>query len=195
MKLLHDPYRAILHRFNQRGIRYVVVGMAGINYYATSPADTFATLDYDVLLDPTISNVERALHSLRVLGFTIGTSKGALRPSDLRMMVRQRRTLVATTPNGLMIDLLLRVSGYTFAELAEDAVTVSVRGVPIRVGKLHKLLRSKQVAGREKDRQFLARYAALLCSAESPSSKKIPRSSRRRQAHPRSAPRSASHDR
>ena len=60
-----------------------------------------------------------------------------------------------------MIELLLEISGYPFSEMERDAVTFSAQGVPIRVGKLRKLLRSKQLAGRPKDRQFLRRQEAL----------------------------------
>ena len=61
-----------------------------------------------------------------------------------------------------MIELLLKISGYPFSELAKDAATFTVRGVPIRVGRLGKLLRSKLLAGRPKDRHFLKRYQSLL---------------------------------
>jgi len=161
-RLGRDPYRAVIQQFNRRGVRYVVVGMAGINYYARNSAETFATLDYDLLLEPSLSNVERAILVLQQFGFTLGTSTGLLYRADLRRMVRHRTTLTATTPDGLMIELLLAVSGYPFSELARDAATVTIRGVPVKVGRLSKLLRSKQLAGRPKDRQFLRRYQALL---------------------------------
>jgi hypothetical protein len=157
-----DPYRAVVQRFNRYGVRYVVVGMAGINYYAKNPSETFATMDYDLFLEPSLSNVEQAVTVLNGLGFTLGTAAGALPHADLRAIVRARTTLIATTPDGLMVELLLRVSGYPFTELARDAATVAVRGVPVNVGRLSKLLRSKRLAGRPKDRQFLRRYQSLL---------------------------------
>ena len=160
--VLHDPYRAVIQRFNRRGVRYVVVGMAGINYYARHPAETFATLDYDIFIDPTLKNVEQAIRSLNGLGFTMGTADGPLEARLVKDIVRSRRTLIATTPQGLMVKLLLAVSGFPFAELAKDAATVTVRGEPVRIGRLTKLLQSKQLAGRAKDRQFLRRYQALL---------------------------------
>lgn len=157
-----DPYRAVIREFNRRGVRYVVVGMSGINYYATTPRDTFATLDYDVFLEPTIVNVRKALESFARLHFTVGTSRGELQPHGINTLVLKRTTLVATTPDGLMIDALLQVSGYTFGQLAEDARTVTIKGVPIKIGQLQKLLRSKHLAARPKDRQFLKRYELLL---------------------------------
>jgi len=159
---LFDPYEAALRAFNRVGVRYVVVGMAGINYYARQPSEAFATMDYDLFLEPTLVNVQKALAQLARLGFSIGTTHGAHQPGELRAIVRDHRTLVATTPDGLTVELLLAVSGFTFAELAQDAATVTVRGTPIAIGRLTKLLKSKQIANRPKDRQFLRRYRLVL---------------------------------
>jgi len=159
---LLDPYQAVIRAFNRVGIRYVVVGMAGINYYARAPSEAFATMDYDLFLEPTLSNVQKALGQLERLGFLIGTTQGALQSRELQAIVRDQRTLVATTPDGLMVELLLVVSGFTFAEFAKDAATVIVRDTPIKVGRLTKLLKSKQIANRPKDRAFLRRYQVVL---------------------------------
>lgn len=157
-----DPYLAVLQRFNRLGVRYVVIGMAGINYYAKSPAEAFASMDYDLFVDPTLRNVGQALQGLRALGFQLATAEGPFRDDAVKQLVRDQRTVVATTPDGLMVELLLKVSGYPFSELARDAATFTVRGVPVRVGRLRKLLRSKYLAGRPKDRQFLRRYWTQL---------------------------------
>jgi predicted nucleotidyltransferase len=164
LRRAQDPFRTVTERFNQQGVRYVVVGMAGINYYAKNPAELFGTLDYDIFLDPRLSNVEKALRSVRELGFTIGTSSGLFKSGMITEIVRDRKTLIATTTEGIMIELLLQVSGYPFSELARDATTVTVDGVPIKVGKLSKLIESKRLAGREKDKAFLKRYQLLLKS-------------------------------
>lgn len=157
-----DPYLAVVRAFNRAGVRYVVVGMAGINYYAQQPSQTFGTMDYDLFLQPTLPNVHNALRQLQRLGFSFGTVLGALEDRALRELVRNRRTLVATTPDGIMVELLLAVSGYAFETLARDAATVAVHGTPVTVGRLTKLLRSKRIAGRPKDRAFLQRYQSLL---------------------------------
>ena len=157
-----DPYHAVVQAFVDSDIRYIVVGMSGINYYAKGSADSFGTMDYDMLIEPTIPNVEKAMHCLDRLGFTLGTADGPFEPAQLRNIVRERRTLIATTPEGATVELLLRISGYSFSELAGDAVTVTVQGIPVKVGRLQKLLTSKRLADRPKDRLFLRRYASLL---------------------------------
>lgn len=161
-KAFRDPYQVVLNHFNRRGIAYVVVGMAGINYYARDASEMFSTLDYDIFLQPTLGNVGKAFRCLEELGFTLATRKGTFKGDDLKQMVRERMTLVATTQEGIMVELLLRVSGYPFSELAKDAATFTVEGVPVHVGRLRKLLRSKRLANRPKDRQFLRRYQFLL---------------------------------
>ncbi len=163
---LADPYLAAIRALNRVGVQYVIVGMAGINYYAQRPSEAFATMDYDLFVNPTLPNVRKAAGQLGRLGFSRGTTEGALQTGALRELVRNRRMLVATAPDGPMVELLLAVSGYTFAAMARDAVTVTIRGTPVKVGRLTKLLRSKQLAGRPKDRQLLARYRSLLETAE-----------------------------
>ncbi len=156
-----DPYAAVIRQFERYGVRYVVVGMTGINYYAATPAQSFGTMDFDVLLNPTIKNIEQALSCLKRLEFTMGTAEGPLTADSVRDVVRQRRTVIATTSEGLMVELWLQVSGFTFADLARDVATFMTHGVPIKVGRLQKLLASKKLANRPKDRQFLKRYGTL----------------------------------
>ena len=157
-----NPYRAVIQRFNRTGVRYVVVGMSGINHYAKSPAEAFGTMDYDFFVEPTLANVEKAVRCLQDLGFDVGTNTGAWKEAELRRVVRDQRAVLATTPDGLMVELLLKISGYRFFEMVEDAATFSMGGVPVKVGRLNKLLRAKKLAGRPKDRRFLRRYQDLL---------------------------------
>lgn len=159
---LQDPYLAVLQQFNRLGVRYVVIGMAGINYYATNPAESFASMDFDFFIEPTLRNVEHAIRAVQTLKFMVGTTGGPVEPRRLKQLVHDRTTLTATTPDGLMVELWLRISGYSFAALSKDAKTFTVQGIPVRVGQLSKLLKSKQLADRPKDRQFLRRYRQLL---------------------------------
>lgn len=157
-----DPYLSVVRRFNRAGVRYVVVGMSGINYYARSAAESFGTMDYDLFLEPSMENVRKAVRCLQALEFRVQTASGTWRETDLRRVVRDQRTLVAVSPDQVTVELLLRVSGYPFSEMARDAATIPVEGVPVKVGQLDKLLWSKKLAGRPKDRRFLRRYQDLI---------------------------------
>ncbi len=165
---LADPYLATVRALNRVGVQYVVIGMSGINYYAQRASEAIATMDYDLFVNPTLPNVQKAVHQLSHLGFSLATSDGPFDTAALRALVRARRALIATTPDGLMVELFLAVSGYLFAALVRDAVTITIQGTPVKVGRLSKLLRSKQLAGRLKDRQFLKRYQALLVEEVEP---------------------------
>lgn len=161
-KHFNDPYVAVIDQFNKHGIHYVVIGLSGINYYAKNPADSFGTMDYDIFIEPTLKNVGRAIQTVKKMSFDVGTKSGAYQDENLKQIVKNTVTVIATTSDGIMIELLLSVSGYVFLDLAKDAVTFTVQGIPVRVGRLKKLLESKRIADRPKDRQFLKRYRSLL---------------------------------
>src|SRR3990167_6073041 len=120
-KRYDDPYVAIIDQFNQHGIHYVVIGLSGINYYAKNPADTFGTMDYDIFIEPTLVNVEKAIRVLKKMTFDIGTKSGPYVEANLKQIVRDAATVIATTTDGIMIELLLKISGYVFLDVAKDA--------------------------------------------------------------------------
>ena len=51
------------------GVDFVVVGVGGINFYARTPADAFATLDIDAFLAPAVENLRIALSTLAATGY------------------------------------------------------------------------------------------------------------------------------
>jgi hypothetical protein len=57
---------------------------------------------------------------------------------------------------------MMSISGYGYEELVGDATPFEVSGVDVRVGRLTKLLHSKEVSGRQKDLEFLRIYKATL---------------------------------
>ena len=57
---------------------------------------------------------------------------------------------------------MLSLKGFRFDELAGDAERFRIGGVEIRVGRLEKLLRAKDLSDRPKDREFLRLFAARL---------------------------------
>lgn len=160
-KKFNDPFAELFDAFNRKGVAYVVVGMAGINYYAKGARDTFATQDFDIFLKPTLSNVKKALAILKELAYTIA-NPNLTNEAALKKIVREKKTILATDLFGVTFELILAVSGYTFSQMQIDAITFTIGKIPIKVGKLKKLLVSKKIAGREKDKIFLKRYGGLM---------------------------------
>ena len=58
------------------------------------------------------------------------------------------------------IDLMTSMAGFSYEELERDATTFRVAGALVRVGRLEKLLRSKERSGRPKDLEFLRAFEA-----------------------------------
>jgi len=146
------------------GVDFVVVGVGGINFYARTPADAFATLDLDALLAPAVENLRVALSVLSGLGFEFESGGEPFVDLDddlvLHRIVENGASLSAIHPESSELDLLTSISGFDFSELSGDAAEFEVAGTRVRVGRLEKLLRSKEVSGRPKDAEFLRSFAA-----------------------------------
>jgi hypothetical protein len=160
-----DIYVDTIRAFNRKKVAYVVIGMSGINYYIEDSSHLIMTADFDILLKPNAKNVLKALKVIRELDFTLSTSGGRLEPlnkESVEDLVARGSAVRCSTPYGGLIDLCLDVSGYTFADLDRDARVFRAGRTPIRVGRLEKLLKMKETAGRRKDILFLERYRLLL---------------------------------
>lgn len=161
-KKFYDPYAELIDKFNRKGVKYVVVGMSGINYYASDAQETFSTQDFDIFVKPMISNVKKAVSIFKELGYSAAVNGQEAQEERIKDAVRQKNTIIATDAYGIMFELILAVSGYTFDQMERDAVIFEAGGVPIKVAKLNKLLMSKKIAARDKDRLFLRRFKLLL---------------------------------
>lgn len=161
-KKIYDPYAEILEDFNKRGIRYVVVGMSGINYYASSASEIFSTQDFDIFIKPTTANTGKAILEIKKLGYITKDIKKEVGESDVPDIARSKSTIICVNEYSITVELILAVSGFTFNQMELDANTFVVNNVPIKVGDLKKLLMSKKIAGREKDKLFLKRFEILI---------------------------------
>ncbi|OQA54844.1 MAG: hypothetical protein BWY42_01617 [Candidatus Omnitrophica bacterium ADurb.Bin277] len=159
---VYDPYADLIARLNGAGVDYVVIGMSGINYYASSARDTFGTQGLDLFLRPALANAVKTYKIFQGLGYEMSADGKAIKEGDLSEVLKRKRTVLAVNPDGIMFECLFAVSGFTYRQLAGDASVFKAGDVLIRVGKLHKLLASKRAAGRPKDKLFLKRYELLL---------------------------------
>jgi len=144
------------------GVEFVLVGVGGINFYARDGAHAFATLDLDLLLAPESSNFRCALKALSAGGFSFETGGEPFPDRNdetiLARIVAAGGRVTAFHEDGAQLDLMLSVRGFLYADLAADARTFTVAGSQVRVGRLEKLLRSKELSDRPKDREFLRHF-------------------------------------
>ena len=148
----------------EAGVDFVVVGVSGINFYARTPGEVFATVDLDTLLRPAVGNLAAALRVLSGMGY--GFEAGGepfldLMDADvLSRVVSRGAALTAIHRDEGQIDLMTSMAGFSYEDLSADATTFRVADVEVRVGRLEKLLRSKERCGRPKDVEFLRAFEA-----------------------------------
>ncbi len=153
-----------LSALTEAGVSYVIVGVGGINFYARTPSQAFATLDLDALLEPTVENLRAAVRVLAHLGYEFEAGGEPFLDIDddgtLGGVVRNGATLSARHEEEGEIDLLLSISGFSYSQLVEDTTSFRVAEVEVQVGSLEKLLRAKEASGRPKDLEFLRAFEA-----------------------------------
>jgi hypothetical protein len=142
------------------------VGVGGINFYAADASQSVETQDLDALLAPRIEALRSALAALAGAGFSFQAGREPFLDVDdeaiLGNVLARGETIRAQDETGAQLDLMTSGLGLRFDDLAQDAVTFHIADVEVRVGRLEKLLRAKEFAGRPKDVEFLRLYAARL---------------------------------
>jgi predicted nucleotidyltransferase len=161
-----SPLLEALATLARAGVEFIVVGVSGINFYARDASDAVVTADVDVFLSPRVEVLRSALGALRSSGFEFWADDEPFLDFDdsetLANLIRSGANVTAENEAGARIDLMLSGGGFRYDDLAADAVTFRLGDVKVRVGRLEKLLRSKELAGRPKDVAFLRLFAARL---------------------------------
>jgi predicted nucleotidyltransferase len=165
---LSGEIHAVAAALNAAGVRYVVIGVAGANYWARSGSTVFTTQDVDLFLPLDPDNALKAWGAAESAGLELSVADEPLdRPRDrmLAQRVVERRALVrATDAHDLEVDFTLVMAGFEFDPVFARRRTFLVEDVPIPVALLRDIVASKAAAGREKDRLFLATHAEALRS-------------------------------
>jgi len=158
----HDLVRAL--RAEQ--VRFVLIGVAGANYYAAAASVLFATKDRDLFLPLDPDNLVRAWHACESLGLELTSSGEPLdRPRDRWLagqMVDRSALTRAHDGRGLEVDLTLLMAGFEFEEVWRSRHDFSVDGAELPVAQLAQIVKSKAAAGRPKDRLFLETHKEAL---------------------------------
>ena len=182
-----DAFARLVRSLERAGVRFVLIGLAGANYYARSGATLFVTEDRDLLLPLDPDNALAAWGVCEAMGLELGCGREPLdRPRDrflAERVVANRALVRATDRAGLDVDLSLVMAGLDFETVWAERRVFRVGTVDIPVARLGHIIESKRRVGREKDRMFLATHAEAireLTESDERFESKRPRSSRRR---------------
>lgn len=154
-------YDKILRKFNSHRIKYLLIGVSGVNVYVKDPARAFFTQDCDILVEPKPYNILKALRILQKMRYEIFASRELQPIIDLwlaRKIILHRAVVTARKKNEIPIDIVTSGSGFSFKEWDKNKKFFTIERIKVPVGDLAQLLRAKQNSNREKDRKFLALY-------------------------------------
>jgi predicted nucleotidyltransferase len=159
MNVAFDP-QAILAALDRHAIRYVLIGgLAAILHGAPH-----VTTDVDIVPEEALQNLERLSTVLRELNARIrvaGEEEGVPFGHDAESLLRVRIWNLVTDKGNL--DITFVPSGTRgYEDLRRDVVSMNVRGVDVPVASLADVIRSKEAAGRERDRAVLPTLRRLL---------------------------------
>ena len=161
-----ESFTALAGALSAAGVRYIVIGVWGANYYAPSGTAMFLTLARDLFLPADPDNLLEAWRACEMTGFGLSAETEPLdvpRGAALARAVVERRALTrASDGAGTDVDLSLVMSGFEFEEVWPARRVFEVDGVAISVARLSHIVESKARVGWEKDRLFLATHREAL---------------------------------
>ena len=149
----------ILRVLNVHRVRFVLIGgLAGVLHGSAHP-----TFDVDIVPDGRLENLRRLSAALRALEARVrvdGIAGGLPFDHDARSLAGV--TVLNLTTRAGDLDIAMRPAGIdSFAEWNRHARDLVVLDVPVRIAALDDVIRSKEAAGRDKDRVALPLLRAL----------------------------------
>jgi hypothetical protein len=153
-----EPDR-IISALERHRVRYVAVG----DFAAIVHGSAHITTDLDVVPDPDLPNLERLADAIRELGARVRPDTGSLSFQATGPALAASATWSLTTRFG-DLDITFEPAGTGgYADLRRDALRLTVaEGVKATVASLEDVVRSKEAAGRDKDRLSLPVLRRIL---------------------------------
>jgi hypothetical protein len=152
--------RAILEVLHRHGVEHVLIG----GFAARVHGSPFLTADVDVVPADDVENLTRlsaALSELDARIRAVELDEPLAFSHDATSLAAARVWDLSTKYGDL--DLTFVPSGTGgFDDLRRDAVTVHLRGTPVLLASLADIVRTKEAAGRDKDRRMLPVLRELL---------------------------------
>ena len=162
---MRDEFQQFASHLVSHDVRFVLIGVAGANYFAPGAGAVFTTQDRDLFLPPDADNLMRAWDACDEAGLALWAGDEPLDTPHDRLVadaVVARRALTRATRDELQVDLTLVMAGFEFERVWNERRLFIVGGVEVPVARLAHIVESKAAAGREKDRLFLATHAEAL---------------------------------
>ena len=161
-----DSLAPLVTALHKRAGRFVLIGVAGANYYAQGGSTSFTTEDRDLFLPPDADNLVRCWSACESVGLDLWSGDEPLdSPRDrwlAEQVIARRAAVKATDRMELAVDLTLVMAGFDFDTVWNDRRVFLVDGVDIPVARLLHIVESKHAVGRDKDRLFLATHREAL---------------------------------
>jgi predicted nucleotidyltransferase len=160
-----EAFPQLIRALLKAKVRFVLIGIAGANYFAETAGLVFTTQDRDLFLPPDPRNELTAWKVFRAEGLELWSGDEPLgEPLDafLAEKVVSNRALVRAQGNDLLVDLTLVMAGFEFDDVWSRRRTFKVQGVAVPVASLSDIVASKAAAGRPKDQLFLATHEDAL---------------------------------
>jgi hypothetical protein len=160
------PIVPVARELASRGVRYVLIGVSGANFWAPDGQGRFVTSDFDFFLPLDAANLVNAWAACEAAGLSLWLGDEPLdQPRDQWLagrMIERRALTRVTGPNELLLDLTLVMKGFEFEPVWNQRRDFMIEGVPVPTARLIDIIESKQAAGREKDQLFLATHLDAL---------------------------------
>lgn len=154
--------REILAALVRHDVAFILIG----GLAATLHGAAYVTVDLDITPDTDRANLDRLSQALRELHARVRTTNDAADEGlefnhDGGSLARARVWNLATEAGHLDVCVVpAGTAGY--ADLRRDAVSLDLDGITIAVASLADVVRSKEAAGRDKDRLALPMLRRLL---------------------------------
>ncbi|GAC1601992.1 MAG: hypothetical protein NVS3B21_29890 [Acidimicrobiales bacterium] len=141
-------------------VRYILIG----GMAATLHGAEYVTGDLDITPDAALDNLERlsvALDDLEAR-IRVESDPGGLQfAHDAQSLSRVQVWNLVTRAGDLDISFAPSGTG-GYPDLRRDAMTISIHGITVTIASLADIVRSKEAAGRDKDRAALPMLRRLL---------------------------------
>lgn len=153
-----DPAR-IFAALNAEGVEYVVIGGVAAALHGSS----VRTGDSDVCPARTSENLQRLATALRHLGAAIRTGRDTVPlPATAELLGAAEMWNLVTADYGDLDVAFVPAGTSGYDDLIQHAVVYDIGdGVVVTVASLDDVIRSKEAAGRAKDREHLVFLRAL----------------------------------